>query len=939
MVTESFKYEVKGLDELLSELKKVAKQSNMTEKEIDEMFSSVEKGSKKTSKETKNVGGGFNGLSAIAGKAGAAMVAAFAVEKIIEYGKKLIDIERKYYNLEKQISRFSGLSGTALDKATSKVEALSIVYKKDLNETLLKSQYLSTQLGTDLTGSLSLIEKGFLAGADSQGKFFSFLDSEYPKLLQQAGLVEDQILQIAIKSNEFYGDKFEDGLKEAIIAISQFEKAQRDALAPLGQGFTNKLYEDIATKAITPIEALKRIDEQSQKVNLTTQEHEKITADVFKAAGEDIGGYQNVLKGLREAMEINLDVTNEYTEAEKEELKVATELADEKQRLAENVEGLSKNFDTLTSKITTQVISAFNNLYESIFKTETLIKRLNKETDDIGVGKNFSELTVLIAESEEKLKGFIKEYERVKAVDPELDRTREDLLIQGEKDKLKKLRKLLIEAEKQQEADTIAANEAAFKEKEKYVKKLTDAEKKANEERLKKQKEIALRELKASRELSISKLEAEIEYNERSIENNKNKFEKQLILNVENKDKALEILTLQYQNEIEGADLTKTEKLVIDEEYKQKRNDILRESTEYQLELWEKELTANKEKSEKMAADQRQYQIEELQMNYDMANAMLVDSLLKGEVTEKDFYKKRKTLARENTQAEIDLLYEQFKEVELNSDEETRILEEINEKRKELREEDLEDFLDKEAQKKEIIDASIEAAISVANSLFEISTSFREQEIEQIERQKEYELHAAGENAEAKKRIEEKYNREIAQQKRKQAQNDKLAAIFNVGVSTAEAIMKVSSQLGAFAVPMQILIGIQGAAQIAAIAAQPIPKFNKGTEYVPGVGNTDTVPALLTPGERIFTKEQNAAIGGIPNTEAVDLINFGLTMKNLGFNGSGINEHVLSAAIEKAVKEGFSSQTIYNTNWTEKGVQRSVTKGMQTTIILNSENK
>jgi len=326
-------------------------------------------------------------------------------------------------------------------------------------------------------------------------------------------------------------------------------------------------------------------------------------------------------------------------------------------------------------------------------------------------------------------------------------------------------------------------------------------------------------------------------------------------------------------------------------------------------------------------------------MNYDMANAMLVDSLLKGEVTQEDFYKRRKTLARENTQAEIDLLYEQFKEVELNSDEETRILEELNEKRKQLREEDLEDFLDKEAQKKEIIDSSIEAGISVANSLFEIASSFREREIEQINAQKEYELHAAGENAEAKARIEEKYNRQIAAQKRKQAQNEKLAGIFNVAIDTAIAVTKaVAASPATFGLPFSAFALASGAAQAAAIAAQPIPKFNKGTEYVNGIGTTDTVHAMLTPGERVMTREQNAALNGISNNEVVEMVNLAFALRGAG-GGGGIDNEFLRSALKEAVTDGLANQTVYNTQLTEKGLQRSVKKGMQTTIILNSENR
>jgi len=196
MVTESFKYEVKGLDQLVSELKKVAKQSNMTEKEIDEMFDSVEKGSKKTTAETKNIGGGFDGLKNVAAKAGAAMVAAFAVEKLVQYGQQVLDIERKFNKMEKQIARFSGLSGTALDKATSKVESLSQVFDKDMNEVLIAANAFSKQMGISFDESLVLIEKGFLQGADASGDFLSKV-KEYPVQFKNAGFSAEEFIKIA----------------------------------------------------------------------------------------------------------------------------------------------------------------------------------------------------------------------------------------------------------------------------------------------------------------------------------------------------------------------------------------------------------------------------------------------------------------------------------------------------------------------------------------------------------------------------------------------------------------------------------------------------------------------------------------------------------------------------------------------------------------------
>lgn len=53
------------------------------------------------------------------------------------------------------------------------------------------------------------------------------------------------------------------------------------------------------------------------------------------------------------------------------------------------------------------------------------------------------------------------------------------------------------------------------------------------------------------------------------------------------------------------------------------------------------------------------------------------------------------------------------------------------------------------------------------------------------------------------------------------------------------------------------------------ITLNPIPlNFNKGG-VVPGAGNTDTVPAMLTPGERILSKPQVAQLGGHRGIDAI----------------------------------------------------------------------
>ena len=58
-----------------------------------------------------------------------------------------------------------------------------------------------------------------------------------------------------------------------------------------------------------------------------------------------------------------------------------------------------------------------------------------------------------------------------------------------------------------------------------------------------------------------------------------------------------------------------------------------------------------------------------------------------------------------------------------------------------------------------------------------------------------------------------------------------------------------------------------------AAAKAGIAGFNEGIEYVPGSGDKDTVPAMLTPGERVVPAEINKRLEGIPNADLPNLLN------------------------------------------------------------------
>lgn len=154
----------------------------------------------------------------------------------------------------------------------------------------------------------------------------------------------------------------------------------------------------------------------------------------------------------------------------------------------------------------------------------------------------------------------------------------------------------------------------------------------------------------------------------------------------------------------------------------------------------------------------------------------------------------------------------------------------------------------------------LEAYAEMFNGITSMVTSAFDARIEQIEKEQEKNEEAAEEEkeriedmvnsgvitkeeGEARKRAAEdttaRKNKELDKQKaeleQKQARWQKANSITQATISTALAIMQAYAQAGPFTGPVfAAIIAAIGAAQIAMIAAQPIPKYAKGTDSHPG---------------------------------------------------------------------------------------------------------
>lgn len=241
--------------------------------------------------------------------------------------------------------------------------------------------------------------------------------------------------------------------------------------------------------------------------------------------------------------------------------------------------------------------------------------------------------------------------------------------------------------------------------------------------------------------------------------------------------------------------------------------------------------------------------------------------IARGQVEEMKKLKKLKFEEEIGVKSELELQKETNKEIldeAKNKKSELEQLEhEINEAFKRFYEEDFKNYEDTQNQKK---DFAIRVAQEMMAGIGMIYNEFKanadaERQIENDENRiaERRELEAVQGNKQAEANIKAKYDQIERKAKYDQAKANKDQAMFNIGLSTAEAVMR---NLAAGPPQGFVLAGLAaafGAAQLAITANRPLPKFAKGVERLEGEGTetSDSILAKLSKGERVVTAKEN----------------------------------------------------------------------------------
>jgi hypothetical protein len=534
---------------------------------VNKIYSEQQKKIKGVGQEIKTSTGFFDKMkSGVASLAGP-MLALFAVGQVVEWTKELWNSIEATNKLRQEVAQMTGLSGQELDNLTVKISALAKTSGAEQKDLMQASNAFAKQMGISHDAAFKLIEKGFYNGANANGDFLEKL-KEYPVQFKNAGYSAEDAIKIMTQEVKggILSDKLSDSIKEMGLSLMEMTKAQKDALnLAFGEKFTTDLTAGLNSGELSVKDAYGKIKEEGQKLGLSTQQIATITADVFKGAGEDVGGYQEIVKQLDAAMLLNLDTLDEYGQQQKALNEATQESEKALNELSKTFTGSGTSANIFLQKGLTFLYSALGKGVE-IFgaitdKGEVFFKKLydigkslglvSEETDSMGAAMQVVEAIMTYAVQNLALllegliwlaDGFKSAYESggvfKTVVDTVIDSVKSlvgfigDAIsyvskLSGTEEGIANQRKKRAQAEAQEQKKQAAD---ALKKKQEEEKKKKEDEKKAQEDRKKQavaaakqqSKETAAENIKALEEIKKKKIALIKDETERSIAQKEN---------------------------------------------------------------------------------------------------------------------------------------------------------------------------------------------------------------------------------------------------------------------------------------------------------------------------------------------------------------------------------------------------------------------------------
>lgn len=369
----------------------------------------------------------FGSLTDAAKKFGAAAIAMFAVDKIIDYAGQIAATITEIGKLRGTTQQLTGETGNALTDLVSRTKSLADTFGQDFNEVLKITNTLAKEFGITQKEASELIQKGFLAGANASGEFINIL-REYPAQLEAVGFTAEESIAIItqqVKSGVF-SDKGIDAIKEAGLRLREFTKPAADALDAIGLSST-QIQKDLANGTKNVRDVINDVSERLKQLPANSKPAQQAIADIFGGAGEDAGRkFLENLSNAKLGIDGLIDTNNVLVQQQIRQLEVQQRTNEAWQKVSIILQPVISFLGFVTSKIKLLVVDGFVTVLEffqyfgdniAIFRAKvvegvnSVINTLNKFTGALGkvTGLNLQIGTIGLDESSAELQAKLAE--------------------------------------------------------------------------------------------------------------------------------------------------------------------------------------------------------------------------------------------------------------------------------------------------------------------------------------------------------------------------------------------------------------------------------------------------------------------------------------------------------------------------------------------------
>lgn len=263
-----------------------------------------------------------------------------------DYNKGLVEATKRTKDL-------TGLTGSAMKAARNEVKAVADMYGKDFGETLEAANALARQFGISFQEAMGLVEDGFMAGADANGEFLDNI-REYPAYFREAGISASEFIAITAQANQagIYSDKGIDAIKEGNLRIREMTKATASALDAIGVS-SKEAQAALADGSKTTFDIMREVSARLAEFPEASAEVGTALADIFGGPGEDAGlQYILTLKDIDTNLDNVKDRAGRLGELQEEQLRSQIELEN---AIASVFDSTGGSFEEMTTRAKTFV--------------------------------------------------------------------------------------------------------------------------------------------------------------------------------------------------------------------------------------------------------------------------------------------------------------------------------------------------------------------------------------------------------------------------------------------------------------------------------------------------------------------------------------------------------------------------------------------------------